>query len=116
MDGNNDLIVQSSISTIFKTEDICPEYPQNLPKKIPEICLEHPQNLSGTSLKSVWNVLGTANKSPVPNGVPNNLGKFPKGPQVPGTRERQVRGFFGGGRVPVQHSLSRINQYVKLVS
>jgi hypothetical protein len=42
MDGKNDLIVQSSISMIVKTEDICPEYSQNLPKKIPEIYLEHP--------------------------------------------------------------------------
>jgi hypothetical protein len=61
MDGKNDLIVQSSISMIVKTEDICPEYPQylpqkmivktedicpeypqNLPQKIPDICLEHP--------------------------------------------------------------------------
>jgi hypothetical protein len=38
MDGKNDLIVQSSISMIVKIEDICLEYPQNLPKKIPEIC------------------------------------------------------------------------------
>jgi hypothetical protein len=74
MDGKNDLIVQSSISMIFKTEDICPEYPQNLPKKIPEICLEHPQNLSGTSLKSVWNVLGTASKSPSPQWSPQQFG------------------------------------------
>jgi hypothetical protein len=49
MDGKNDLIVQSSISMIVKTEDICLEYPQNLPKKslksaqnILEICLERP--------------------------------------------------------------------------
>jgi hypothetical protein len=96
MDVKNDFIVQSSISMIVNTEDICPEYPQNLPKKILEICLEHPQNLSGTS----W---GWPTSPRVPNGVPNNLGKFPKGPQVPGTREWRVRGFFWGGRVPVQH-------------
>jgi hypothetical protein len=74
MDGKNDLIVQSSISMIFKTEDICPEYPQNLPKKIPEICLEHPQDLSGTSLKSVWNVLGMASESPSPQWSPQQFG------------------------------------------
>jgi hypothetical protein len=50
MDGKNDPIVQSSISMIFKKEDICTEYPENLPKKIPKINLEqHPQNLSRTS-------------------------------------------------------------------
>ena len=74
MDGKNDLIVQSSISMIVKTEDICPEYPQNLPKKILEIFLEHPQNLSGTSLKSVRNVLGTASKSPSPQWSPQQFG------------------------------------------
>jgi len=89
MDGKNDLIVQSSISMIFNTEDICPEYPQNLSKKIPEICLEHPQNLSGTS----WRRPASPQ---VPNGVPNNLDKFSKGPQVPETQERQVHGFFWG--------------------
>jgi hypothetical protein len=31
MDGKNDHIVQSSMS-IVKTEDTCPEYPQNLPR------------------------------------------------------------------------------------
>jgi hypothetical protein len=47
MDGKNDHIVQSSISMIVKTEDICSEYPRNLPRKslksaqnIPEICPE----------------------------------------------------------------------------
>jgi hypothetical protein len=37
------------------------------------------------------------------DGVPDNLGKFLKGLQVPGTRERRVCGLFWGGRVPVQH-------------
>jgi hypothetical protein len=48
MDGKNDLIVQS-ISMIVKIEDICPKYPQNLPRKslrfaknILEIFLKHP--------------------------------------------------------------------------
>jgi hypothetical protein len=74
MDGKNDLIVQSSISMIFKTEDICLKYPQNMPKKIPEIYLEHPQNLSGTSLKSVSNILGMAKKSPSPQCTPQQFG------------------------------------------
>jgi hypothetical protein len=49
MDGKNDLIVQSSISMIVKTKDICPEYPRNMSKKslkyaenILEICLKCP--------------------------------------------------------------------------
>ena len=56
----NDLIVQSSISMIFKTKI----YARNIPK----ICLKNPLNLSRTSsksihvLKCVWNFFGTVNK------------------------------------------------------
>jgi hypothetical protein len=39
----------------------------------------------------------------VPDGVPRSLGTFPKGPQILETQEWRVRGFFLGGRVPVQH-------------
>jgi hypothetical protein len=81
MDGKNDLNFQSSISMIVKTEDICPEYPRNLPRKslksaqkIPEIYSEHPRNLFKTFLKYVRNVLGTANKSPRPQWSPQKFG------------------------------------------
>jgi len=46
--------------------------------------------MSGTS----W---GRPANPGVSNEVPNNLGKFPRDPQVPGTQERQVRRFFLGG-------------------
>ena len=49
MDGKNDLIVQSSISMIVKTKDICSEYPQNLPKN---------------SLKSAENIPENGSKCP----------------------------------------------------
>jgi hypothetical protein len=70
MDRKKVHIVQSSMS-IVKTEDTCPEYPQNLLRTSMKICPEHPQNLSGTSLKSAWNVLGKTSESPSPRQFGN---------------------------------------------
>jgi hypothetical protein len=56
MDGKND--VQTSISMIVKTKDICPDILESA-QKIPEICPKDPRNLSRTSLKSAQNVLET---------------------------------------------------------
>jgi hypothetical protein len=80
MDGKNDHIVQSSISMIVNIENmsgISLKSAQNIPKICPE-CLAEGQQVPKFPIKS-----------------PNILRMFPKSPQVPETRKRQVHRFFG---------------------
>jgi hypothetical protein len=97
IDGKNDHIVQSSMF-IVKTKDICPEYSQNLPRTSPKCAQNIPE---------IWlECLGDGQQVPVsPMKSPTVWGCFLGVAKSPNHQNGRYRDFFGGGRVPVQHSL-----------